>query len=130
MASVRAALPAQTAAGSTSVTILGAVNGTEDLNAQLTRCELIPPAGYSTVTGAATNNVTFNVRQLRAGSVLGTVASLTLAVGSNLVAETPITVPITNTVAFQDNDVIDVQMVQNASGLAVGAGVYAEAQFV
>jgi hypothetical protein len=116
-------LPSQSAAGGTSTTLVGTVETTDDAGTNLTGVTLTPPAGFSTVTGVVTNNVTFNVRQLRAGAALGTVASVTLASGTNLVAETPLTVPVTAPLAIQAGDVFDVQMVQNASGLAVGAGV-------
>ncbi|BAS17626.1 hypothetical protein AHiyo8_59290 [Arthrobacter sp. Hiyo8] len=122
------ALPAQTAAGATSTTYVGTAETTNGDVTNRVTVTLTPPAGFSTVTGVATNNVTFNVRQLRAGSSLGTIASLQLAVGANLVAETPITVPVTAPLAVQGNDVFDVQMVQNGTGLAVGAGVFVQVQ--
>lgn len=122
------ALPAQSAAGATSTTLVGAVDTTDDQGNSLAVVELVPPAGFTTVTGVATNNVTFNVRQLRAGSSLGTVASVTLASGTNLLAETPLNVPITGAKAIQHGDVFDVQMVQNGTGLAVGAGVVAQVE--
>lgn len=120
------ALPAQTAAGAPSTTVLGTVETTDDQETTLVAVTLTAPAGFTTVTGVATNNVTFNVRQLRAGAPLGTVASLTLAAGTNLVAETPVNVPITAPLAVEAGDVFDVQMVQNGTGLAVGAGVFAQ----
>lgn len=122
------ALPAQTAAGATSTTYLGTVETTADAGDTLVAVQLTAPAGYSTVTGVATNNVTFNVRQLRAGASLGTVASLTLAAGTNLVAETPVNVPITTPLVIKRSDVFDVQMVQNGTGLAVGAGLFAQVE--
>lgn len=122
------ALPAQTAAGATSTTFIGLAETTNDAGDTLVAVTLVPPAGFSTVTGVVTNNVTFNVRQLRAGSSLGTVASVQLVSGKNLVAETPLNVPITAPLAIQRGDVFDVQMVQNAAGLAVGVGVFAQVE--
>ena len=121
-------LPAQTAGGGTSITYIGTVETTNDNGNNLVAVVLTPPNGYSTVTGVATNNVTFNVRHLRAGSNLGTVASITLTVGNNLVAEVPLNVPLTSPLLVQRNDVFDIQMVQNGSGLAVGVGVSASVQ--
>lgn len=120
------ALPAQTAAGATSVTTIAAVVVEDGNGLGVTAINLIPPAAYTTVTGVATNNATFNVRQFRAGASLGTIGTITLASGTNLVAETPLAVPITNAFATQPSDVFDVQMVQNGTGLAVGAGVLVE----
>jgi len=122
------ALPAQTAAGATSTTLVGTVETTDDQGDTLVAVTLTPPAGFSTVTGVATNNATFNVRQLRAGTSLGTVASLQLVVGKNLVAETPVNVPLTTPLGVQRGDVFDVQMVQNGSGIAVGIGVQAQVE--
>jgi hypothetical protein len=85
---------------------------------------ITPPPGYSTVTGVATNNATFNVRQVRAGSSVGTFASLTLNSGTNLVAESPVVVPVTAPPTLQSGDVFDVVMHQNGTGLAVGAGLF------
>jgi hypothetical protein len=122
------ALPAQTAGGATSTTFIGTVETTDDDGSTLVAVNLTPPAGYTTVTGVATNNVTFNVRQLRAGSSLGTVASVQLVSGKNLVAETPLNVPLTTPLAVLRGDVFDIQMVQNGTGLAVGAGVFAQVE--
>lgn len=68
--------------------------------------------------------VTINVRQLRAGAVVSTFASLTLAVGTNLVAEVPAVIPIIGTPNFQQDDVIDVVLHQNGTGLAINAGLF------
>lgn len=128
MSHITVALPAQSAAGATSTTMVGTVDTTDDVSNKVAAVYLTPPAGFTTVTGVATNNVTFNVRQLRAGSSLGTVASVTLAAGTNLVAETPLSAPVTNPLAVESGDVFDVQMVQNGTGLAVGAGVVAQVE--
>lgn len=128
MGRISNALPAQSAAGATSTTLVGAVDTTDDNGSSLVAVALVPPNGFTTVTGVATNNVTFNVRQLRAGSSLGTVASVQLVSGTNLVAETELNVPLTAPKAIQRGDVFDVQMVQNGTGLAVGAGVVAQVE--
>jgi hypothetical protein len=130
-ASYQATLPAQTAGGGDSTTLIATIEGAEDTNGQIVGLVLTPPAGYSTVTGVATNNVTFTFRQLRAGVLVQTVGAVTLAVGNNLVAETPLSVPITVPgVVIQPNDVVDVVMHQNGTGLAVAIGVQAEVQLV
>lgn len=127
MASYQAALPAQTAAAGDTTTQLGVVEGAEDLNAQVVGLQLSSP---SLVTGAATNNATISFRQLRAGSVVATLGSVTLASGVNLAAETPRSVPITGSPVLADGDVIDVLCHQNGTGLALPAGVVAEAELV
>ena len=122
---LQASLPAQTAAGSTSTTMLGVYELVHYQTDTVQEVTLTPPPGYTTITGVATNNVTFNVRQLRAGTLVQTFASVTLAAGNNLVAEVPLSVPITVQPMLQDGDVVDVQMVQNGTGLAVVIGVQA-----
>lgn len=129
MAAYRCTLPAQTAAGGDSTTICGgAVETTDDTDNTLYRVLLIPPNGFSTVTGVATDNATISVRQLRAGSLVATPASVTLGVGTNLVAEVPLVVPIVAAAAFQQDDVLEVRMHQNGAGIAIGAGVIAEVE--
>jgi len=54
---------------------------------------------------------------------VATFAGLTLNAGTNLVAETPLSVPVTAPPNLQTNDVIDAVLHQNGTGLAVGAGV-------
>jgi hypothetical protein len=120
------ALPAQTAAGATSITVVGTVLPQDGQGSGVSGVLLTPPAAYTTVTGVATNNATFNVRQVRAAASLGVIATVTLVSGTNLVAETPLTVPITASFAVQSGDIFDVQMVQNGTGLAVNIGVLAE----
>jgi hypothetical protein len=118
------ALPAQTAAGADSTTYIGTVEPSDASGYGVSSVVITPPPGYSTVTGVATNNATFNVRQVRAGSSVGTFASLTLNSGTNLVAESPVVVPVTAPPTLQSGDVFDVVMHQNGTGLAVGAGLF------
>jgi len=123
-----AVLPAQTAGGADSFTVtLGAVEVTDDTEASLVATLLIPPPGFVTVTGVATNNATINIRQLRAGAVIATPAAVTLGVGTNLVAETPLSVPGAGA-SFQAGDVLDVLMHQNGAGIAIGSGIVAEVE--
>ncbi|MFF2551824.1 hypothetical protein ACFVUS_12540 [Nocardia sp. NPDC058058] len=118
-------LPAQSAGGATSVTLLGEFGREDGTGFGVTRVSVTSPAA---VTGAATNNFTLNVRQLRAGTPVGTVASFTAAAGANLVVEVPRVLLDIDTnpgtgVSLNVGDVLDVQLVQNGSGLAVPAGV-------
>ncbi len=127
MADYEIALPAQALAGADAITIIGAYENQDGSGSGVSRAEVIPPAGYATVTGtAAPNNAQINFRQLRGGAVVSTFASLVLSAGTNLVAETPINVPITTPVAMSADDVIDVVLHQNGTGLAIGAGLIAE----
>lgn len=118
------ALPAQTAGGGDSTTEVSTVELTDSSGLGVSRIVISPPPGYSTVTGVATNNVTFTVRQVRAGTPVVTIGTLTLNSGTNLVAETPVAVPVSAQPALQPDDVIDVVMHQNGTGLAVGAGLF------
>lgn len=115
-----AVLPAQSAAGSTSVTMAGVYQVQPEQSDTL---DVVTVTSPSVVTGVATNNFTLNVRQLRAGSVLATLATKTFGAGVNLAAEVPLSLTFTQTAPFEANDVFDVQLVQNGTGLAVPAGV-------
>lgn len=127
MAALSAALPAQAAAGADTTTQLGVVEGAEDLNGQVVELVLSSP---STVTGTNTNYVTISFRQLRAGSVVKTLGSISLQSGTNLTAESPTQVTVSNAFGLQDGDVIDVLCHQVGTGLALPAGVVAEAELV
>lgn len=120
------ALPAQAAAGADIITMLDTFEVQDSQGLGVTRIVITPPPGYATVTGVATNNVTFSVRQVRAGAVVATIASLTVGAGVSLVAETPVVVPITApaTPLLQADDMLDVLMHQNGTGLAIGAGLF------
>ncbi|MFD6453462.1 hypothetical protein ACWFRF_09575 [Nocardia sp. NPDC055165] len=120
-----AILPAQAAGGADVIGVAGVYRSAFYSGDTVTDVTLVAPAGFVTVTGAVTNNATFTVRHLRAGVVQQSFASLTLTAGTNLAAEMPLTVPITVAPVLQADDVIDVQMHQNGTGLAVGAGVIA-----
>lgn len=119
---LEAVLPAQTAGGATSVTLVGEVSASGGSDNFVQRVSVTSP---SLVTGTAgPNNATINVRQLRAGSVVQTIATLTLAVGTNLAAETPVAVPITGSPStLQTGDIVDCQLVQNGTGLVLPAGI-------
>lgn len=114
---------AQSAAGADINVLLGVVEPQDGQGNGVDRVVVTPPSGFATVTGIATNNATINVRQLRAGSSVGTFASLTLNVGTNLVAETPVAVPVTASPTLLAGDVLDAVLHQNGTGLAVGAGL-------
>lgn len=120
----QAVLPAQSAAGATSVTILGEVPSTfAEPSYAPQRLSLISP---SLVTGQATNFATINIRQMRAGSAVATIGTLALSAATvTLPAEVPVSVPISGTPVLLDGDVIDVQLVQTLTGLALPAGIVA-----
>lgn len=103
------------AAGTTLGGVLGEVPSTESMtNWQLARVTITPTAA---VTGNSTNSGTINVRQLRGGAVIATVASLALVTGVNLAAEVPTVIPISGTPVLVAGDVLDVQYVQIGTGL-------------
>ena len=119
------ALPAQTAAAADVIALGDMFEISDGSGVGVSRVEVVAPAGYATVTGtAAPNNAQISVRQLRAGAVVSTFATLVLAAGTNLVAETPVNMPITGAPLLQQDDVIDVLLHQNGTGLAIGAGLY------
>lgn len=78
----------------------------------------------------ATNYMTYNVRQLRAGAVVGTVATLTTNTGGTaLVAETPVSLPLTPQVGqLKTGDVLDVQAVSTGTATLAANTVVAEAE--
>jgi len=123
-------LPAQAAAGATSTTYLATYDLSEGQGTSIASMRISPPAGYTTVTGTvAPNNAQFNFRQMRANVLVVAIGSLVLAVGTNLVAETPVLVPITTQPILQPGDTIDVQMVQNGTGLVINVGLFVEIDF-
>lgn len=67
------ALPAQAAAAADVVATLGTFEIQDSQGVGISRIVVTPPAGYATVTGAATNNARIFVRQLRGGNALGTI---------------------------------------------------------
>lgn len=116
------AIPAQTAAGADAASLIGTFGISDGQGTGVAAMLITPPPGYTTVTGVVTNNVTFSVRQVRNGTVVATIGTLTLASGTNLVAQTPVVIPVTTQPALQPNDVLDVLAHQNGTGLAFGAG--------
>ncbi|WP_431968263.1 hypothetical protein [Nocardia sp. bgisy134] len=118
-----AILPAQ-AAGAADATVLAGVYSPGFYSGDtITDVELVAPPGYSAITGVATNNVTVSVRHIRNGTVLQTFAAVTTTEGTNLVPESPISIPITAQPVLLMGDVIDVRMRQNGAGHAVGTGL-------
>lgn len=117
---LQARLAAQAAAAADATTILGVASEVGGSDAQVQRVSVISP---SAVNGQATNNVTLSVRVSRGGSVVATVATLTLAAGTNLAAGQPTAMVVTPGTALQRGDVLDVLAHQNGTGLALPAGV-------
>jgi hypothetical protein len=69
----------------------------------------------------ANSLATFNVRQMRAGSAVATVA--TLLVAANLPAEVPVVIPVSATVpVLLPGDFLDCTYVQTSTGLALTVG--------
>lgn len=120
-------LPAQAGLGADVNVMVGTVEPSDGQGSGVDRIVATAPAGFATVTGAATNNVQITVRQLRAGAVVATLGTLVFNAGTNLVAETPVTIPTAGSFATQPGDVIDALLHQNGTlGMAVGAGVVVE----
>lgn len=115
-----AVLPAQSAGGSTSVTMAGVYFPEQGQSDTIDAIYFTAP---SAITGTNTNYFTVNVRQLRAGSVLATLATKAFTSGTNAAAETPVSLPTpASPVVLEAGDVVDVQLVQTGTGLAVPAG--------
>ncbi|RDI63223.1 hypothetical protein [Nocardia pseudobrasiliensis] len=119
-----ATLPAQPAGGADVVAVAGVYSPAFYSGDTVTDVEIVAPAGFSPITGAANDNVTIEVRQLRDGVVLQTFAALTTAPGITLSAERPISLPISGQPLLLARDVIDVRLRQNGAGRAVGPGLY------
>ena len=123
---LEAVLPAQAAAGATSVTIVGDVPSSfSQPSYSAGKLSLTAP---SLVTGVTTNTATVNFRQLRAGAAVATIGTLALINGVNLAAETEVNVPVTGSPSLLDGDVIDVQLVQGGTGLTLPAGIVAKVE--
>lgn len=118
------ALPAQTAGGADSTSFVDVFQSVDASGTGVNRAVVVAPPGYTTVTGVATNNATISIRQVRAGTPVATFAALTLNAGTNLVAETPVSIPITTPVNLAPDDVLDVVLHQNGTGLAINAGLF------
>ncbi|PXX52635.1 hypothetical protein DFR70_13220 [Nocardia tenerifensis] len=119
-----ATLPAQAAGGADTTTLAGVYSPAFYSGDTVTDVQLVAPPGYPTIAGAATNNTTISVRQLRNGVVLQTFASLTMVSGINLAPEMPVTVPLTSQPVLRAGDVLDVRLHQNGSGQAIASGLY------
>jgi hypothetical protein len=126
-AALTAPLPAQAAAGATVLTELGEVPASEGSDTSILRVGITSP---SLVTGVVTNNATINVRRFRAGVLQDTTATITLAAGTNLPAETTVLVPVTGSPYIAPGDVFEAQQVQNGTGLALPAGIAVEVEIL
>ncbi|MFC9994576.1 hypothetical protein [Nocardia sp. NPDC127526] len=118
-----ATLPAQSM-GTADVTVLAGVYSPSFYSGDtVTDVKLVAPHGFPVVTGATPNNATISVRQLRNGVPIQTIASLTVTTGVSLSPAMPVTIPIVQQPTLLAGDVLDVQMHQNGSGLAIGSGL-------
>lgn len=105
---------------------MGAVPSAESQQSWIVaKVSLVSP---SLVTGVATNNVTFNFGQYRAGVLVATFATLTLAAGTNLAAHVETNVPVTGAPVFLAGDVVEVATVVNGTGLALPQGLKAKVE--
>lgn len=120
-----ATLPAQAAGGTDVVAVAGVYKPAFYSGDTVTDVTVVAPEGFSAVVGAAANNVTLSVRQLRGGVVQQTFVSLTVAAGTSLIAKIPVNLAISAQPVLLADDVIDVQMHQNGSGVAIGPGLIA-----
>lgn len=118
-------LPAVAAAAGTTNLILGELPVQEcQASFGLARVSVVSP---SLVTGNGLGTIT--IRQMRAGvQVAASIASLLLASGVNLAAETPVSVPVTSTTPLQAGDLLEVSYVQTSTGLALPANVRVQAE--
>jgi hypothetical protein len=123
----KVALPAQTAGGAASTTILGIVPSTfGQTNYLLGRLSLTSP---SLVTGQATNYVTIAFRHMRAGVAVATLGTYTMSTAPvTLPAETEQVVAITGTPDIRAGDVLEVICTQVGTGLALPASVIAQVE--
>lgn len=115
-----AVLPAQSAGGGTSVTMAGVYQVQRNESDTL---DVITVTSPTAVTGTNTNYFTLNVRQMRAGALVHTLATQAFTSGNNLAVEVPLVLAIALQPQLEANDVLDVQLVQTGTGLAVPVGV-------
>lgn len=118
-------LPAQAAAGPTTITPLGEVPLLEANPCTIQRVVVISPA---LVTGVVTNNATINIRRWRNGVLVETTASLTLGNGVNLPQSTAVAAVISGSPYCAPGDVFDCQCVQNGTGLALPAFILCQVE--
>jgi hypothetical protein len=119
-------LPAQAAAGATTITPIGEIPLLEAAQCVINRVVVVAPA---LVTGTAgPNNATINVRRWRNGVLVETTATITLAVGTNLPQSTAVPLVVTGSPYCAPGDVFDVQCVQNGTGLALPAFILAQVE--
>jgi hypothetical protein len=109
-----------------AVLSMGAVPSQESQQSWIVaKVSLVSPA---LVTGVATNNVTFNFAQYRAGVLVATFATLTLGAGTNLGLHAEQNVPVTGSPVLLAGDVIEVATVINGTGLALPQGLKAKVE--
>ncbi|WP_225725439.1 MULTISPECIES: hypothetical protein [unclassified Nocardia] len=116
-------LPAQAAADPDAVVVAGVYSQAFYSGDTVTDLQIVAPAGYPTVTGSATNNVTISVRQLQKGVVVSTLGTLVLGVGTTLSSEMAVPIPVGVQPILQPGDLLDVLMHQNGTGQTLKAGL-------
>ncbi|WP_330185033.1 hypothetical protein OHB26_16460 [Nocardia sp. NBC_01503] len=116
-------LPAQAAAGADEVAVAGVYSQAFYSGDTVTDLQIVAPAGYPTVNGAATNNVTFTVRQIQGGVPIANLGTLTLGAGETLSSECALSIPVGAQPILQPGDLLDVLMHQNGAGQTITAGL-------
>lgn len=89
--------------------------GRGDVGGLMRRIQAIPGTA---ITGIATNNATINVRRMNAGVNQGTLYTVTFAAATNWTLEQIVDLGVNN-VQLNPGDLIDVQVVQNGTGMAL-----------
>lgn len=108
------------AAAGTDVTVeLGVVPSTFAQGSWVpSRTSLVSPA---LLTGATATQVVFTFQNRRAGSVIGTFATLTTATGVNLAAGTEVVATAGAVTSFLAGDVLELVLTHAGAGTAYGA---------
>ncbi|MFJ4652678.1 hypothetical protein ACIP5Y_15565 [Nocardia sp. NPDC088792] len=118
-----ATLPALATASQDTAVVAGVYSQAFYSGDTVTDIQLVTPASYQTVTGAVTNNVTFSVRQLRNGTAIAILGTLTVGAGTTLSPETAVPIPVGPQPILQPGDILDVLMHQNGTGQALTSGL-------
>jgi len=107
------------AAAGTDVTLeLGAVPSGFSQGSYVPRASLISPA---LLTGATATQIVFTFQNRRAGSVIGTFATITTATGTNLAAGVEVVATAGAVTSVLAGDVLELVLTHAGAGTAYGA---------